>query len=201
MKHGADNLRKKLPDKMLQINFCRADFEKGCPFLHDSTAYTNNPATAPQQSRGEQRRSDMNSRLSSAEFRGVHENLEHISDTWAALWLLLNLTQARVTQLIYCRYQDIHEDTLILPAHGMFAPAKILLCPTARMIISRRRSRYPQDVFLFQSHSRRVQHTAKPVTVIAFNAALKKAARGVTGKRVSSKSALFPLPRTPLPAW
>lgn len=50
---------------------------------------------------------------------------------------------------------------------------------------------YPGDVFLFQSHSLRVKANARPVTVIAFNATLKKAAQGVTCKTVSSKNALY----------
>lgn len=128
--------------------------------------------------------------LTSVEFARIRNNLENHSDTWADLWLLLNLTQARVTQLLQCSYRDLQEDVLVLPAHNVFAEKRIILSPTARVIIGQRRRRYPDDIYLFQSHSPRVRAIARPVTAIAFNTALKKAARKITHKTVSSKSAL-----------
>lgn len=133
----------------------------------------------------------MDDGLTPMEFAGIRRNLEYISDTWADLWVLLNLTKVRVTPLIRCRYQEVQEDILVLPAHSVFAPKRIILSPTARVIIMQRRRRYPHDDFVFQSHSLRVRATARPVTVIAFNTALKKAAQGITQKAVSSKSALL----------
>lgn len=58
-------------------------------------------------------------------------------------------------------------------------------------IIKRRRKAYPDDIYIFQSHSNRTGTEKKPVTVVAFNTALKYAATGVTNKNVSSKSANF----------
>lgn len=58
-----------------------------------------------------------------------------------------------------------------------------------KQIIKKRRELYPDDIFLFQSHSNRVKSIAKPVTVIAFNQALKSVAKYVTKKNVSSSSA------------
>lgn len=132
----------------------------------------------------------MDQGLTPMEFNGIRHNLESISDTWADLWLLLSLTQAKVTPLLHCRYQDWTGDSVILPACGTFPAKRLTLSPTARVIIGQRRSRYPNDIFLFQSHSLRVKATARPVTVIAFNMALKKAAQGITHKTISSKSAL-----------
>lgn len=132
----------------------------------------------------------MGIRITPVEFNGIRRNLERSADTWAALWLLLNLTQVNITQLLRGRYQDWQGDVLVLPAYGLFAEKRITLSPGARVTIGQRRRRYPNDVFLFQSHSPRVKATARPVTVIAFNMALKKAAQRVTGKTVSSKSAL-----------
>lgn len=132
----------------------------------------------------------MGNRITPIEFNGIRRNLERSADTWAALWLLLNLTQVNITQLLRGRYQDWQGDVLVLPAYGLFAEKRITLSPGARVTIGQRRRRYPNDVFLFQSHSPRVKATARPVTVIAFNMALKKAAQRVTGKTVSSKSAL-----------
>lgn len=136
----------------------------------------------------------MDDGLSPAEFAGIRQKLESISDTWADLWLMLGLTQASVTQLLRCRHQDVRGKVLVLPAHGRFAERHLSLTPTARVIILHRRQRHPDDEFLFQSHSLRVSATARPVTLIAFNTALKKAARGITHKTVSSKSARLKAP-------
>lgn len=108
----------------------------------------------------------------------MRKNLEMISDTWADLWALLNLTRARVTHLIHCQYKDIQGKTIALPTHSMFRDKHHALNPTALLIIRHRQQRYPGDIFLFQSHCSRVKATAKPVTVIVFNTALKKAALG-----------------------
>lgn len=127
--------------------------------------------------------------LTSLEFAGIRKNLENISDTWADLWVMLRLTQAGVTQLLRCRHQDVRGEVLLLSAHGRYAERHLPLTSTAIVIIRHRRQRYPDDEFLFQSHSPRVSSTARPVTLIAFNTALKKAARGITHKTVSSNSA------------
>lgn len=42
----------------------------------------------------------MDNGLTSVEFAGIRKNLENISDTWADLWVMLSLTQPRVTQLL-----------------------------------------------------------------------------------------------------
>lgn len=44
-------------------------------------------------------------------------------------------------------------------------------------------------IYVFQSHSNRVKAKKNPVTVIAFNRALKKASAGVTDTIVTSKCA------------
>ncbi|KAE9756539.1 hypothetical protein GP728_15085 [Enterobacteriaceae bacterium TzEc084] len=61
--------------------------------------------------------------------------------------------------------------------------------PPVEAMIARRRERYPEDVYLFQSHSNRVKYHRRPVTIIAFNAALRRAARSLPDVNVSSSSA------------
>ncbi|MGC6031571.1 hypothetical protein [Enterobacter kobei] len=104
----------------------------------------------------------MGNRITPLEFNGIRRNLERSADTWAALWLLLNLTQVQATQLLRCRYQDWQGDVLVLPAYGIFAEKRITLSPGARAVIDQRRKRYPNDVFLFRSHSMRVKTTTNP---------------------------------------
>lgn len=55
----------------------------------------------------------------------------------------------------------------------VLAEKRISLSPTAPVIVGQRQNRYPN-----RSHSLRINATTRPVTVIAFNMALKKAARG-----------------------
>ncbi|EDL9821086.1 hypothetical protein S518_004731 [Salmonella enterica subsp. enterica] len=127
--------------------------------------------------------------LTLREFLAVRKNLEDISTTWADLWTLLCLTRAMVTRLIRLKYQDIHDDIIVLRKHGKFAEKRLSLSPAIRKTVTRRRARYPHDIYLFQSHSNRVKAVIRPVTLIAFNRALKKAAIGVTDNTISSKSA------------
>lgn len=123
------------------------------------------------------------------EFLAVRKNLEDISTTWADLWTLLCLTRTMVTRLIRLKYQDIHDDVIVLRKHGKFAEKRLSLSPAIRKIVVRRRTGFQDDIYLFQSHSNRVKAVARPVTLIAFNRALKKASTGVTDKIISSKSA------------
>ncbi|EBC1278402.1 hypothetical protein G6T08_003802 [Salmonella enterica] len=123
------------------------------------------------------------------EFLAVRKNLEDISTTWADLWTLLCLTRTMVTRLIRLKYQDIHDDVTVLRKHGKFAEKRLSLSPAIRKIVVRRRTGFQDDIYLFQSHSNRVKAVARPVTLIAFNRALKKASTGVTDKIISSKSA------------
>lgn len=126
------------------------------------------------------------------EFSGKCKYLVYISGTWDVLWFLLNLTQVHITQLLRCRYQDwqvgFHHTTGNQSLPGETAP----LTPAARVIVTQRQRRCQGDVFLFQSHSLRVQATARPVTVIDFNMALKKATLGVTLKNRQQQKRVIP---------
>ncbi|MGD1736722.1 hypothetical protein ACP6DW_33180, partial [Klebsiella pneumoniae subsp. pneumoniae] len=73
----------------------------------------------------------------------------------------------------------------IQPATGSFA--RNLIYSTKPL--ERRRTTYPEDVFVFQSHSNRVKNRASPVTVIAFNTAIRKVSKVTTGELASSKNA------------
>lgn len=92
----------------------------------------------------------MANRLTSVEFSRIHKKLENHSDTWADLWLLLNLTRARVTQLLQCSFRDIQKDILLLPAYSVFAEKRIPLSPTASDI---------QMIFIF---SRAILRVSEP---------------------------------------
>lgn len=87
------------------------------------------------------------------------------------------------------RYSDITGEIITLKKMEHYKEMKMLMPPIIIEIIQRRRKKYPADDYVFQSHSNRVKAEKKPVTVVAFNQALKSAASGITTKSVSSKSA------------
>jgi len=64
------------------------------------------------------------------------------------------------------------------------------LCKILRQLFKQRKASNPQDVYVFQSKSNRVKGYAKPVTTVAMNIALKEAAREISNKNITMKSAL-----------
>ncbi|ECC9940612.1 hypothetical protein WDI34_005366 [Salmonella enterica subsp. enterica] len=130
----------------------------------------------------------MENTLTLREFLAVRKNQEGISGTRADLWTLTCLTRTLITRLIHLKYQDIHDDEIVLP-HGKFVEKRLSPGPAIRKIVVRRGAWFPDNIYLFQSHSNRVKAVARPVALIAFNRALKKASMGVTDKIISSKSA------------
>ncbi|NAU10393.1 hypothetical protein EE090_22585 [Klebsiella pneumoniae] len=86
-------------------------------------------------------------------------------------------------------YDDIDDGLILIRKQGHLKELRVESTPPVEGIIARRRERYPEDVFLFQSHSNRVKYQRRPVTIIAFNAALRRAARSLPDVNVSSSSA------------
>ena len=119
----------------------------------------------------------------------INSNLAHISDTWSDMWALIFYTGISVGRLIDLRYTDIESGTAYLREKGRLKAKQIELSAPVCTILERRRMMYPQDIFVFQSHSNRVKNKYSPVTIIAFNAALRKVSKLATGEVVSSKNA------------
>lgn len=113
----------------------------------------------------------------------------HMSDTWADLWALIFYTRLSAGRLLSLRYDDIDSCSIMIREPGHLKVLKVELSLPAIAIIERRRERYPEDVFVFQSHSNRVKYECRPVTLIAFNTALGRAAKSLPGVTVSSSSA------------
>lgn len=124
--------------------------------------------------------------LTFADFLSINSRLRQVSDTWADLWVSIYYTQLSVGKLVVLRFEDISESVSPLKKSGII---QLLAENPVRHIIQKRRSLYPEDEFIFQSHSNRVKSIAKPVTVVAFNQALRDIAKYVTDKSVSSNSA------------
>lgn len=127
--------------------------------------------------------------LTEQEYFAIKRNIEIISDTWSDLWEMLYLSQAKPRQLLWARFDDVNEEMLLLASTKGLKGRRIANKQGVKKIILSRRSKYPEDVFIFQSHTNRTKATPRPVTLVAFNTALKKASIGVTTKTVSSKSA------------
>lgn len=127
--------------------------------------------------------------LTFAQFLLINSQLANISDTWADLWALIFHTGLSVGRLLALCHDDTDGDSILLREQGRLKALRVELTPPAIAIIERRRERYPEDVFVFQSHSNRVKYECRPVTLIAFNTALGRAAKSLPGVTVSSSSA------------
>lgn len=127
--------------------------------------------------------------LTFAQFLIINIHLAKISDTWADLWALIFHTGISVGRLQELRYDDVDGDSILLREQGRLKALRIELKSSARAMISRRRERYPEDIFVFQSHSNRVKNECRPVTIIAFNAALRHVSKSLSIVTVSSSSA------------
>ncbi|WP_154955527.1 site-specific integrase [Klebsiella grimontii] len=125
----------------------------------------------------------------SAQFLVINSQLANNSDTWADLWALIFHTSLSAGRLLALRYDDIDNDSILIRERGRLKELRVEIPPRAMAMITRRRERYPEDVFVFQSHSNRVKYQRRPVTIIAFNAALRRAARSLPDINVSSSSA------------
>ncbi|HAT1663497.1 TPA: hypothetical protein ACGPHA_003599 [Klebsiella variicola] len=127
--------------------------------------------------------------ISFEQFLTINSNLVSISDTWADLWALIFHTGLSAGRLLSIRYDDIDGGLILIRKQGHLKELRVESTPPVEAMIARRRERYPEDVYLFQSHSNRVKYQRRPVTIIAFNAALRRAARSLPDVNVSSSSA------------
>nr|WP_074185843.1 hypothetical protein [Klebsiella oxytoca] len=127
--------------------------------------------------------------LTFAQFLVINSQLANNSDTWADLWALIFHTSLSAGRLLALRYDDIDNDSILIRERGRLKALRVEIPPRAMAMITRRRERYPEDVFVFQSHSNRVKYECRPVTLIAFNTALGRAAKSLPGVTVSSSSA------------
>ncbi|HII0368452.1 TPA: hypothetical protein ACYX8U_005357 [Klebsiella pneumoniae] len=127
--------------------------------------------------------------LTFAQFLVINSQLANISDTWADVWALIFHTGLSVGRLLALRHDDTDGESILLREQGRLKALRVELTPPAIAIIVRRRERYPEDIFVFQSHSNRVKYECRPVTLIAFNSALRQAAKSLPDVNVSSSSA------------
>ena len=126
--------------------------------------------------------------LTFIEFSIINKNLKKISTTWSDLWVFLYYSERRIGDVIGIKFDDT---TFLLEEN--FAGTNYINHATTyniiKNIIIRRRELYPNDIFLFQSHSNRIKSYVLPVTIVAFNSALRLASQEITHKNISSRSA------------
>lgn len=125
--------------------------------------------------------------LTPLEFWKIHEALLCHNTTYSDLWYFLYHAPLKIGEVLSLTYGDIENGCIRADAER--GTRALALNEAALSVITKRQKRYPEDIYLFQSHSNRVKAQPKAITVIAFNAALRQAARNVTGKNVSSQSA------------
>jgi integrase len=102
---------------------------------------------------------------------------------------MIYYTQLSVGSLIRLKYDDISDNSFNTGKRGRLEELRIESTAPIKQILERRRKRYPDDIYVFQSHSNHVP--PRQVTVIAFNAALRKAGATRPGLPVSSSSAKY----------
>ncbi|WP_086869573.1 hypothetical protein [Kosakonia pseudosacchari] len=127
--------------------------------------------------------------LSFFEFTSIYSKLIQLSETWSDLWAMLYYQQTSVGKVINLMYSDVCSYKGVITGNFHKANPPLYLNAGALKIVKKRRILYPNDIYIFQSHSNRVKAIVKPVTVIAFNQALRKAAEHLPYKNVSSNSA------------
>jgi len=126
--------------------------------------------------------------LTFMQFLIINSQLAGISDTWADLWVLIFHTSLGAGRLLSLRDDDIDGNSILIRERGRLKALRVEIPPTVMAMIARRRERHPEDIFVFQSHSNRVKNECRPVTLIAFNTALNRAAKSLSGVTVSSGS-------------
>ena len=99
--------------------------------------------------------------------RGIHrvERLLRLngSDVCADLWRIgINLA-LRISDLLSLTYDDVKRDTLIIREGKTKKHREIIINNSARKYIDKRRRRYPNDRYLFQSKSITLKGTVKPI--------------------------------------
>lgn len=127
--------------------------------------------------------------LSFLEFTSINSKLKQLSDTWSDLWAILYYQQTNVGKIINLMYSDVCSYKGVITENFHKESPALYLNTSAIEIVKKRRVLYPNDIYVFQSHSNRVKTVVKPVTVIAFNQALRIAAKHLPCKKVSSNSA------------
>jgi integrase len=106
------------------------------------------------------------------------------------LWAFLYYLGESVGRVVILKYSDVSGGYITLAPKGRLKGKHLPVPRPVSEMLRRRRKVYPDDTFIFQSHSNRIGTEIKPVTVIAFNTALKRASAGVTHKNISSKKAI-----------
>lgn len=129
--------------------------------------------------------------LTFQEFGAINSRLKASNDTWSDLWAFLYYLEESVGRVVILKYSDISGGYIALARKGRLREKHLLIPRPVDEILKRRKKAFPNDIFIFQSHSNRIGNEIKPVTIIAFNMALKRAAKGVTDKKISSKDASY----------
>lgn len=126
--------------------------------------------------------------ISFEQFLTINSNLVSISDTWADLWALIFHTGLSAGRLLVFDMMILmvtwywYENRVTWRSYVLNQPLQ-----WRRWLLVEENA--IQKMFLFQSHSNRVKYQRRPVTIIAFNAALRRAARSLPDVNVSSSSA------------
>ncbi|MEJ5074825.1 hypothetical protein WH357_21225 [Enterobacter ludwigii] len=133
----------------------------------------------------------MKNKITHREFNEIKRRLESVSHTWSDLWLFLSLTDIKISEAIELKQTDIEGNTLYFTQKKSTERITLNISPDALEIIKNRKKLNPNDKYVFQSHSNRVKYKERPVTVIAFNTALRSIGKSIGLHKISSKHAKY----------
>ncbi len=132
----------------------------------------------------------MDTRLTYSQFYIIYRKLALRLRTWAHIWYMLHLTDMMAVRIINLRHDDVHDGCIHFPARGKFSACTVLLTPSMDSLVALRRKHFPQDIWIFQSHSARVRGPSGPVTLIAFSQAIRLAVRDVVAHSAGTRDAV-----------
>ena len=95
--------------------------------------------------------------------------LKKHSPDYADIWIFGLNVSLRITDLLSLQYGafDLEKRQLVLVEQKTGKSREVRLNDGAMQIINKRRKMYPEDIFLFQTHSNRAKHLKKPISRVA----------------------------------
>ncbi|CAC9962607.1 hypothetical protein [uncultured Gammaproteobacteria bacterium] len=99
----------------------------------------------------------------------IEAELKKHAPDYADIWKFGLNVALRISDLLAIKYQalDLIQKELILTESKTQKIKEIRLNDSAIEIIKRRREKYPQDIYLFQTHSNRAKNLIKPISRVA----------------------------------
>ncbi len=103
------------------------------------------------------------------EAKKIEADLKRHAPDYADIWTFGLNVSLRISDLLSIKYQalNLEKRELILIESKTLKTREIRLNESAINIIKHRRAKYPDDIYLFQTHSNRAKNLKKPISRVA----------------------------------